>query len=45
MEFMNKFKVEIEHMFEITDLSEMSYILGIEVHHKKNKIFIYYKKL
>ena len=40
MEFVNKFKVEMKHIFEMIDLDEMSYFLGMEVHQKKNDIFI-----
>ena len=32
MEFVNKFKVEMEHVFEMRNLGEISYFLGIEVH-------------
>ena len=30
--FVNKFKAEMEQVFEMTDLGEMSYFLGMEVH-------------
>nr|CAN63433.1 hypothetical protein VITISV_033829 [Vitis vinifera] len=42
--FVNKFKAEMEHVFDMTDLSEMSYFLGMEVHQKQNEIFICQQK-
>ncbi|RVW82656.1 Retrovirus-related Pol polyprotein from transposon RE1 [Vitis vinifera] len=42
--FVNKFKAEMEQVFEMTDLGEMSYFLGMEVHQKQNEIFIYQQK-
>ena len=40
MEFVNKFRVEMEHVFEMTAQDEMSYFLGMGVHQKKNGVFI-----
>ena len=37
---MDKFKDEIEEVFEMTDLGDMSYFLGMEVHHNQHEIFI-----
>ena len=42
--FVNKFKAEMEQVFEMTDLGEMSYFLGMEVHQKQNEIFICQQK-
>ena len=42
--FVNKFKVEMEQVFNMTDLGEMSYFLGMEVHQKQNEIFICQQK-
>ncbi|RVW60650.1 Copia protein [Vitis vinifera] len=37
---MDKFKDEMEEVFEMTDLGDMSYFLGMEVHHNQHEIFI-----
>ena len=42
--FVNKFKAKMEQVFEMTDLDEMSYFLGMEVHQKQNEIFICQQK-
>ncbi|RVW47431.1 Retrovirus-related Pol polyprotein from transposon RE1 [Vitis vinifera] len=42
--FVNKFKAEMKQVFEMTDLGEMSYFLGMEVHQKQNEIFICQQK-
>ncbi|RVW99438.1 putative mitochondrial protein [Vitis vinifera] len=41
---MDKFKAEMEEVFEITDLGDMSYFLGMEVHQNQHEIFIYKQK-
>jgi len=38
------FKQEMMKMFEMTDLGEMSYFLGMEVRQTQNEVFIYQKK-
>ena len=37
---MDKFKAKMEELFEMTDLRDMSYFLGMEVHHNQHEIFI-----
>ncbi|RVW22681.1 putative mitochondrial protein [Vitis vinifera] len=37
----NKFKAEMKQVLEMTDLREMTYFLGIEVHQQQHDIFIY----
>ncbi|RVW80357.1 putative mitochondrial protein [Vitis vinifera] len=36
----NEFKVEMKQVLEMTDLGEMTYFLGIEVHQQQHDIFI-----
>ncbi|KAL6326941.1 hypothetical protein AAG906_012625 [Vitis piasezkii] len=38
---MDKFKAKMEELFEMTDLRDMSYFLGMEVHHNQHEIFIF----
>ena len=40
----NEFKVEMKQVLEMTDLGEMTYFLGIEVHQQQHDIFICQKK-
>ncbi|KAL6348799.1 hypothetical protein AAG906_033455 [Vitis piasezkii] len=39
---MDKFKVEMEEVFEMTDLGDMSYFLGMEVHRIRRDIHLSY---
>ena len=36
----NEFKVEMKQVLEMTDLGEMTYFLGIEVHQQQHDVFI-----
>ena len=40
----NEFKVEMKQVLEMTDLGEMTYFLGIEVHQQQHDVFICQKK-
>lgn len=40
----DQFKAEMMEVFEMTDLGEMSYFLGIEVLQKENEVFICQQK-
>ena len=37
---MDKFEDEMEKVFEMTNLGDMSYFLGMEVHQNQHEIFI-----
>ena len=37
---MDKFKAEMEEVFEMTNLGDMSYFLRMEVHQNQHEIFI-----
>ena len=39
-ELIDKFKKDMQHAFEMTDLGEMTYFLGMEVKQKKWEVFI-----
>ena len=41
---MVKFKAEMEEVFEMTDLGDMSYFLRMEVHQNQHEIFICQQK-
>ena len=36
-----KFKAEMERIFEMTDLGEMKYFLGVEIHQSSKGVFIF----
>ena len=44
MGLVNKFKAEMKQVLEMTDLGEMTYFLGKEVHQQQHDIFICQKK-
>ena len=44
MEFVNKFKAEMEHVFKMTNLGVMSCFLGMKVRYKKKKKRFSYAK-
>ena len=41
---MDKFKAKMEKVFEMTDLGDMSYLLGMEVHQNQHEKFICQQK-
>ena len=41
---MDKFKAKMDEVFEMTDLGDMSYFLGMEVYQNQHKIFICQQK-
>ena len=41
---MDKFEDEMEKVFEMTDLGDISYFLGMEVHQNRHEIFICQQK-
>ena len=43
-ELVRKFKVDMEQTFEMTDLEEMSYFIGMEIKQKNGEVFICQKK-
>ncbi|WVY90881.1 hypothetical protein V8G54_036395 [Vigna mungo] len=43
-EMIDKFKEEIENVFEMTDLGKMTFFLGMQVQPKKNEIFVCQEK-
>jgi len=44
IELIQQFKEDMMRVFEITDLGEMSYFLGIEIEQRQNEIFICQQK-
>ncbi|WVZ11324.1 hypothetical protein V8G54_015854 [Vigna mungo] len=43
-ELVKKFKEDMKQIFEMTDLGEMAYFLGMEINQKNGEVFIYQKK-
>ena len=43
-ELMKKFRENMKQTFEMTDLGEMAYFLGMEIKQKNGEVFIYQKK-
>nr|KYP62375.1 Retrovirus-related Pol polyprotein from transposon TNT 1-94 [Cajanus cajan] len=43
-EMIDKFKEEMENVFEMTDLGKMTFFLGMQVQQKKNEIFVCQEK-
>ena len=43
-ELVRKFKEDMKQTFEMTDLWEMAYFLGMEIKQKNGEVFIYQKK-